>query len=371
MTLTSESTGEELYTAWKQSGLGKRSFWRLNLMREMTYGKFQGKTFRYKMLQENAQLKQRIIQLEKQEDGMYEPSARDDTDWNKWAGIVARWMKLDRMIKAQTHYDQHIPDDSKECTGLRLQINRIAQPDLGILGSDAFDFDVLSLKYKRMYNRKRRDPFEEVRATYDDLVTRLIQDNPNIVLIAIGDNHGQQRVENFINELIPIFGDRITADYNALMRSRGRVLWLGWVQEFRLTTALFEHGKKTAANAAAANVKHRGSDVSDIAGHVHRLTQEIKMNEGVMDDGITAWHYPVVSVTTGHGANNPPHYSQDTKATGWQAGCAVVDVNLQGKDVHVQNLLFHPRKDGSMVTVFGEHVLIEYKQAVAQELKAA
>jgi hypothetical protein len=372
MTLTKDSTGADIYEAWQESGLRKKRFWRECLESVgMTYNAYHSKVRNHALRTENETLRSRIIQLETEHEGMYWPSARDDTDWDQWAARVAEWQKRDTMIKGQTHYDMHMPDNCKRAEGLRLQINRIAQPDFAVLGSDSFDFDVLSLKYKRMYNRKQRDPFEEVRAMYDDYVTRLIADNPKVVLIAIGDNHGQQRTENFINELIPIFGDRITAAYNELIRSRGRVLWLGWVQEFRLGTSLFEHGKKTAANAAAANIKNRGSDVADIAGHVHRITQQINMNEGVLDDGITPWHYPVMSVTTGHGQNTPPHYITDTHATNSQSGCAVVDINLRGKDVHIQNLLFHPRRDGSLVTMFGEHMLAEQDSAVAQIRGAA
>lgn len=322
-----------------------------------------------KVLEELAQVRAQLKAMQDADASMYEPSARDDTDWDKWEAEYQRLRRLNRMIVVQTMNDMHIPDDDHQAVDLALAINADVQPDITILGSDAFDFDVLSLKYPRMYNRKRRDPFEEVRGRYDDIVSELREGNPRGTLIALGDNHAQVRGENFINTLIPIFGDRITADYNELIRSQNRVLWLGWQQEVYLHKAIFEHGKKAGANPAMANFKSHGESFTDISGHAHRWQTIVTIKQHWMQEQRRMLYYPLMSAVTGCLQHVPPHYITDTKAINSTQGCAVVHVNMHGLDTHVQNILFHPREDGSLVAVLGKQVYTQ--QAAVSAVRKA
>lgn len=331
-----------------------------------------GKRYRVmdELLQRAEKAEARVIQLETEADSLYEPSERDDTDWEIWEAYLDRFEGLGRMVIVQTLFDMHLPDDDPQAVALALRINRMVKPDVTILGSDSFDLDVLSLKYPRMYNRKRRDPFEEVRPRYDAIVDELVSGNPHGALIAIGDNHGQQRLENWINNTAPIFGDRLTAAYNELIRSRGRVMWLGWTQELFLNQSVFEHGKKSGANPALANFKARGASMPVLAGHNHRWQQIVEVKQRPMLGGRGMLYYPLISAVTGCLQRIPPHYVTDTKAANWTQGCAIIHVNMHGMDTHVQNILFHPRLDGSLVAVFGSEELIQPAVAAAERKSA-
>lgn len=366
---------EALYDGWQASGLEEKEYWKQHLSDLIGYNKYHGKVYRRGLEVKNAALRAEVEQLRAQIKidtiSLYEPSARDDTDWQQWEQHLTRMEALPRMVKVCTMYDAHLPDDDGQAMELALRINALVQPDVTILGSDFFDFDVLSLKYARMYNRKRRDPFGEVRERYNNIVSRLIAGNPNGIYVAIGDNHAQIRLENFINTLIPMFGDMVTGAYNELVRSNNRVLWLGWSQEVFIGPALFEHGKKAGANPALANFKGRGGSMTGIAGHAHKWMQHVEIKHKILDRGRRVMYYPLISVVTGCLQHTPPHYVQDTKAINWAQGCAVVHINMHGLDTHVQNILFHPREDGSLVAVFGEQELVQQSSAQAVRVQAA
>lgn len=308
--------------------------------------------------QEVNTLKSRIRELEEQieqeDSSMYEPSARDDTDIEKWKLVVRRLKDLPRMVKVMAFNDIHFPDHDPQALELAHQIATYFQPDICIVGSDAFDFDVLSLKFKRMFNRKRRDPFEEVYPFWDVMTRRLERDVPGTTMVAIGDNHAQGRLEKFINETANPFADRLTSDFNELVRNGGRVLWLGWSQEVRIGPALFEHGKKTGANPAQQGAKARGWISPRIGGHAHRPATNVVVGEITGEDGTSAFHYPIVSINTGCLCHLNPHYITDTHCSDWVHGVGLAHINMNGLDSHFQNVLFHTRKDGAMVTALGE-----------------
>lgn len=315
------------------------------------------------LAEENRQLKARVAQLESEKKGMYEPSARDDTNWDIWDKEYNRLQQLDRMIVVHSINDMHIPDEDEQCINMDLEINAAVQPDITIFGGDMYDFDVLSLKYKRMYNRRRKDPFLEVEPRWNDIVTTIKDNNPNGIILATGDNHGQQRMEKFINEWIPVFGDRLTADYNALVRCNGLVLWLGWTQEVYMQNTIFEHGKRAGANPAMANFKFHGESFNDVAGHAHRWQQIVSVKQMWLPEEHRMLYYPLTSVVTGCSQHVPPHYITDTKSANSTQGSAITHVNLHGLDSHVQNILYHPRVDGSLVAAFGTQV---FKQEAAK-----
>jgi hypothetical protein len=64
-------------------------------------------------------------------------------------------------------------------------------------------------------------------------------------------------------------------------------------------------------------------------------------------------YYPLISAVSGCSQHVPPHYIKNTKAANSSQGSVVSYVNMQGLDTHVQNIVYHPRVDGSMVAVFG------------------
>lgn len=326
----------------------------------------------YSLQAENERLRRENEQLRIESNtrtAMFEASSRDDTDWDQWDEIYERLSKLDRMIVVHTISDMHIPDDNDQCIQMDLAINAAVKPDITIFNGDMFDFDVLSLKYKRMFNRRRVDPFWEVEPRWDYIVGEVQTNNPNGIIMATGDNHGQIRMENYINEVAMIFGDRLTADYNELVRSHNRVLWLGWEQEIYMNRTVFEHGKRSGANPAMANFKSHGESFSGVAGHAHRWQMIVTIKQLWLQEQRRMLYYPLVSAVAGTSQNIPPSYITDTKALNSTQGSAVSFVNLHGFDTHVQNIVYHPRVDGSLVAVYGNEVFTQ--QAAVSAMRKA
>lgn len=314
-------------------------------------------------------LEQENAQLRRATSGMYAPSAKDDTDWPEWDVEYKRLMDLDRMVVVHNISDMHAPDHDDQCIAMDLEINAAVQPDITIFNGDMFDFDVLSLKFARAYNRRRVDPFLEVEDWWYNLTRTVKRNNPKGIIIATGCNHGQGRLEVYTNEWEQIFGDRIVAAYNKLVRSEGRVLWLGWVQELYMQNTVFEHGLKAGANPAMGNFKLHGESFNDIAGHAHRWQQIVAIKQLWLQEQQRMLYYPLISTVTGCSQHVPPHYIKNTKAANSTQGSAVSYVNMHGLDTHIQNILYHPRVDGSMVAVFGTQVFEQLAISTEAQLR--
>jgi hypothetical protein len=297
--------------------------------------------------------------LKAQAEAMYDASPRDESDWGAWVSAFQKLKMLPRMVKVMAWNDMHAPDTDMQALDLAFQIAERLQPDINIVGSDAFDFDTLSLKFKRAHNRKTRDIFYEVRPHWDGFTERLTQVTPNAVNLAIADNHASGRLATFIDECAAMLGDTIVDSFADLVRSSGRVLWLGFQQEFRIGKLLIEHGLKAGENAAKSSMLARGGATPKMQGHGHYPASHVNVIDTTADDGVSQFHYPVQSIMTGHLGNPRAHYAKHTDFRRWVQGVGIAYVNLHGVDVHFQNVLFHPRMDGSLACVFGEHELVQ------------
>ncbi len=315
---------------------------------------------------ENAALQAEVTALKSNVIQMYEPSAREDTDWDKWVQHVKRFKSLDRMVRVMMWNDMHMPDHDPQAVELAFKIHDEYMPDVNLVGSDAWDFDVLSLKYPRMYNRRRRDVFKEVEPHWNGFIDRLHKRNPDAVNVALPDNHAAGRFTAYVNERAPEFGDTLTEDWNDLVRAGGRVLWLGWGQEVRLASALFEHGLKAGENAVRSSAKQRGFAKSKAQGHGHTPSWYLWIADGTADDGTTQFLQPMMSVMSGHLANSHAHYIKHTDASTWAQGVVLANINMHGYDVHFQNIVFYPRVDGSLVASFGAQVFVVADNAAAR-----
>lgn len=299
---------------------------------------------------------------------MYDASARDDTDWKQWRGVIGKLLRLKRMTRVMVWADMHMPDHDPQAMEMAYRIHADFRPDVNVYAGDVFDFDTVSDHFTRQYNRRRVDAFGEVRPLWQAHTQRIARDNPGCVQIAIGGNHDRGRVETFINTNAAIFGDTLTAAYNDLIRASGRVLWPGWVDELRIGPELIEHGERTGKNAARASLEDHGWAQSKTQGHTHQPGEYFNIPHVTAADGVSPFRYIVHSVVAPCLCKRDAHYRSHKQNGRWINGVVLAHVNMHGLDVHKHKVLFHPREDGSLAAVWGNYEYVV--RALVRELAA-
>ncbi len=355
---------QEAHTLWSQGYRPKQIANRMGITEDAVrsyISQMNKKIQQITLSEENRELKALLEEMTEAEAAMYRPSSKDDNDVLLWRDHVAAFKTYPRMIKVQKFPDIHFPDQHDQTVLMNLQLTADFQPDVVILGDDCFDFDLLSLKFPRDASRKIRDVFKEVRPYYLMLVQAIQQVAPNALLIAIGDNHGRGRVENFINERAVMLQDTIVDDYNDLVRANRQVLWLGWQDEMRLGPVVIQHGTRAGENSPKMSMKDRGFGGPTWQSHTHGGGQYMHIAQRTADDSVSTRELIFESATTPCLCNIYPHYRQNAKKAGWVNGASFghIDLDMQHEIATFQNRVFHKRKDGTLVTTLGAK---EYQQ---------
>jgi hypothetical protein len=176
---------------------------------------------------------------------LYEPSARDVNDLDQWRSFIQVARERTAMLKIQFWPDLHLPDTNWQVVEMAYQIARDFDPDLHLFVGDEHDFDTLSTHWPRGEHRRRVDAFKEVRWQWDRIQDQLSLINPYARKAVLGGNHTRGRVEAYVNEKAPEVADTLIEAFIDLMRSRNRVMWLGWADDMWLSDLHVEHGTRT------------------------------------------------------------------------------------------------------------------------------
>lgn len=305
---------------------------------------------------ENEELRSLLAQMDAD---MYEPSAKDINDWQKWEDFINHKANTDGTLTILQWPDMHKPDEDMQVEELGLQMADVLQPDMHLWNGDLFDFDILSLKFPRSHNRRRRDAFREVRRPWMRLLDRLDDITPDSKKVVTGGNHCRIRVQTLANAN-PMNGDSLIEDFLDVVRQDGRVWWPGWFDELFIGPLHIQHGDRTGKNAAKLSITDVGGTMSNAASHTHFPSWYINTAYAKNDDNLLVPdRYYVESVITPCMCHIYPHYAQDKQKSKWVNGMTVIHINLRDRDVHFQNRIFHKRKDGSLAVSFGEHFLVQ------------
>jgi hypothetical protein len=326
---------------------------------------------RYNRLQQQIiDLQEQVDHLKNQTIDLYEPSARDINDLDKWRMFINSARQSPNMLKVQFWPDLHIPDTNWQVVEIAYQIAQEFQPDLHLFLGDEYDFDTLSTHWPRAENRRRVDAFKEVARDWHSIQDRLSQITPHAKRAMIGGNHTRGRVEAYVNEKAPEVADTLIEVFIDLVRSNNRVMWLGWEDEMWLSDLHIEHGTRTGENSAKNSLKDLGWASPRVGAHVHSPSWYVNYTFSKNADLMSVSRHIVESMTLPCMCMVHPHYASNKKKSRWVNGLGTGHINLNGNDVHLQKIICHQRTDGSMITVFGGRVY-EYNSAVAQIRGAA
>jgi predicted MPP superfamily phosphohydrolase len=116
-----------------------------------------------------------------------------ETDQGEWPRCLHGLAAEKRVATVMHLADMHMPFQHDPALERTYQLIAEAQPDVIVLGSDAFDFAMLSRFSKDAdLNEQEADVLRQIRPYWQELIRRVRQVAPNAILVWVWGNRDQQ-----------------------------------------------------------------------------------------------------------------------------------------------------------------------------------
>ena len=202
--------------------------------------------------------------------------------------------------------DVHFTFEDKAAVGLFLEVVKKIQPDVVVVGSDAFDLHLLTSFRKdpdlKVDTDIDGDPLASVEHHWNSFIHDLHAAAPKAKFVFIWGNH-ERRIVNKVLDDSPEWRKMIWHRFKTIIQCGGRVMWIGETDRVRIGPLLVQHGNRHGINAAKGHLNDLAYQVSTMFGHTHKLG--IHSREG--ED------FYVESVNAGCLCELRPHYVRGTK----------------------------------------------------------
>lgn len=226
--------------------------------------------------------------------------------------------------------DVHAPYQHAPALDVTYQLIDHVQPQFIVMGSDFWDFAALSKFEQDADEADGEDVLDALESDWNTHVAAVRRAAPFATRVFILGNH-EKRLWDGMLRLAPQVRKTVWRRFVEIVRCGGSVLWIGEVDSARFGPLKVMHGNRVTINAARAMLLDTGGQLNIMAGHVHRLTNWTQRGE----------EYPVQAVTSGCLCKYPSVYhKRKTPTSRWMLGTALAEVNLRGRDVHIDNLEF-------------------------------
>jgi hypothetical protein len=275
------------------------------------------------------------------------PTDAESLDTERWqiALNVALAQPFTRISHAA---DLHFPYHDEAALDLYLICVMKYQPDIIVVGSDAFDFPSIST-FAPNPDLTDDDALETVRPYWQDFIGRLRKAAPAATLVFIMGNH-EQRLWRFVCNQAPQVRKTLMRAFVDLVRQGGEVLWLGMTGQVDIGSLTVAHGSKklsTLRKYGAFNQLDKLRYQRHIsAGHAHRLqSATIRGPEHIVESAIS-----------GCLCRLTPHYNISNEYSDWVQGSAFWTVH-NASDIAWQHNLKFDTIGHRLYTMLGGEIL--------------
>lgn len=253
-------------------------------------------------------------------------NADDRADFEKW---VAQFSKPYMTIMHLC--DIHFPYHHQKALNLAIQLVKLAQPDLCVVGSDEFDFMRLGkFDVDPRTEPSELDDIDLIRIDHQKLIDQILIASPTTKLVWVFGNH-DYRLYRHILMNSPNTAKTVMREFEDVVRYQGRVWYLGEIDRVIIKNLIVGHGTKAGINPAKGNLEAVGWQMNYMAGHVHKLTYWNNVGYGRTTQ----------SVTSGCLCQLEPVYQGYRKdLPKWELGTCVGLVGMKHDFVGFENIRF-------------------------------
>lgn len=262
-------------------------------------------------------------------------------DQQEWIDAIVELQAVKGNVTVMHGCDIHYPFADASALEVWYQLVEHTQPDIVVVGSDSADFALLSTKFKRPadMDENTSDELEMFDMFWRGHIRRIKQLAPNAVIIFIYGNH-EYRLLRFLNDAAPKLRHTVMKAFKDIIRCDGAVLYIGDTDYIRLGPIVIQHGKRFNQYPVKASLADLGNQLWTQFGHIHRLDECVIVGE----------LYTVGGWASGKLCQNP-HYIMGKVMKHEQLGTTIMDVDLRGREVKGDNLLFFKDEDSGIVSV--------------------
>ena len=276
-----------------------------------------------------------------------------DTDQKIWIEWLSDMKSSNPYIVVKHPCDAHMPFHDPRALDIDFKLTSISQPDVIVVGSDAFDFPSISMFDKDPDVKEDfEDVLELVEYYWNWLMSQYIAVAPDAKFVFIWGNH-ERRLIRWLGQNAPQIRRTVLGAFRRIIQAKG-VWWLGETDGVRMGPIKIEHGVNHGINAAKKNLVKSGAQISKWQGHGHRI-QEWRMQ---------GEEYSVISIMSGHlskyhSTRRTPHYIRAAAMKGeyHTLGTAIGDVDLRSRDVTITNLEFKEDSEQRLYTRYERKTL--------------
>lgn len=271
------------------------------------------------------------------------------SDQGHFVDNLVRLQQDTRYVRVMHGCDFHFPYHHIGATSLFYDLVSAVQPHLIAVGSDSADFTMISHFGQDKDEDTGEDILDQFSSYYTPHIKEIARRSPESVRFFILGNH-EKRIFDYVLNRAPELRNTIWNRFIEIVRCNGLVHWLGETDYTRIGPLVVMHGNRTTTNAAKSMLEDLGYQASVMAGHVHRLSRWERRGED----------YSVVGVTSGCHCLYPAHYSKRKRMTShWQLGTAIAEVDLQGREVQIENLEYLTSSQGISISYRGQRFYAE------------
>ena len=263
-----------------------------------------------------------------------------DTDFDKWESAYKRLTATKTFIRVMHLSDIHFPFHDKPALTLTYEIVRLVQPDVIVVGSDAFDLPTIS-RFEPDRDLNVDDWLQHIQGYWKEFIHELRQRAPAALMPFIVGNHDSRALSEIKKLSVP---KTVMSHFIDMVRSDGDVFWLGDTSEIEIGNLTVSYGWKSTRHAAAATLQAFQYQRNIIVGHTHRPDFYTVRGSA----------YSVACMVGGCLCQLTPHYQQGRKHTDWQHGTVLATVDTRGNNSHLQNLIYHNEGNRIWTVVNGQ-----------------
>jgi len=269
-----------------------------------------------------------------------------ETDAKLWQDRLTALKRAKRFLRVMHLSDIHFPYHDKSALALTYEIVAHVQPDVIVVGSDAFDLPTIS-RFEPDKDLNVDDWLDQITPYWRQHINALRHVAPNAALPFIVGNHDARALAEIKKLSVPRVAMRHFID---TVRADGEVYWLGDTSEVDIGNLTVAHGWKTTRHTAAATLQAYQNQRNIAVGHTHRPDFYTVRGSA----------YSVTCVVGGCLCQLTPHYQQGRAHTDWQHGTMLAIVDTQGHNTALQNIVYHHGENERWAAVGGQIVRITH-----------
>lgn len=264
------------------------------------------------------------------------------TDTPAWDKALGKLLSDNHHVRVMHMNDLHLPYHDERALELFFEIARRFQPDIVVVGSDAFDYPTIS-RYEADRDISVDDWLERTEKYWIPVINTLKNIIPNVLLPFIFGNHDRRALVEIKKQSAP---KTLMREYRRII-GHGGVFWLGKTEVVKIGALTVAHGTRFNQYASAYTSKDFNFNPVNV-GHTHRPQQMLSC------------------VVNGMLCQAVPAYNDNGYPSDWQHGTSTITIDTAHNTV-VQSPHLFMASGRSLWSVYGDEVITSKQAYSASE----